>query len=121
MKITNRWSAGLLCPMLAMYLSLGTALEAVPKGRIPEAHRTPQNRTPQIGLHALSSQVWAANSSTFAVLHAPAAAIPDFGKGSRKKSKAREEELARAAAVAEAQSRAAAASCVQVCAAWLQS
>jgi len=69
----------------------------------------------------LSSQVWAANSSTFAVLHAPAAAIPDFGKGSRKKSKAREEELARAAAVAEAQSRAAAASCVQVCAAWLQS
>lgn len=60
------------------------------------------------------TQVWAATSSTFAVLHAPSAAVPDFGRGSRKKSKQREEELARAAAVAEAQRRAAAAACVQV-------
>lgn len=59
-------------------------------------------------------QVWAATTSTFAVLHAPAAAVPDFGRGSRKKSKQREEELARATAIAEAQRRAAAASCVQV-------
>lgn len=59
-------------------------------------------------------QVWATKSSTFAVLYAPDAQMPDLGPVSKKKAKAREEEQARAAAVAEAQLRAHQATSVQV-------
>mmetsp|Transcript_12197 Transcript_12197/g.36597 ORF Transcript_12197/g.36597 Transcript_12197/m.36597 type:complete len:1238 (-) Transcript_12197:225-3938(-) len=58
--------------------------------------------------------VWATKSSTFAVLYAPDAQMPDLGPVSKKKAKAREEEQARAAAVAEAQLRAHQATSVQV-------
>ena len=59
------------------------------------------------------AQVWATASSTFAVLYAPEAQMPDFGAPSKKKGRAREEESARAAAAAEAQSRAQQATSVQ--------
>lgn len=53
-----------------------------------------------------TSVVWAAASSTFAVLYAPQAAVPEFGKPSKKKNKGREEEWARHNAIAAAQTSA---------------
>lgn len=50
--------------------------------------------------------VWAAASSAFAVLYAPHAALPDVGKPSKKKGKARDEEVARQYAIAAAQTSA---------------
>ena len=50
--------------------------------------------------------VWAAAASIFAVLYAPRAAMPEIERSSKRKSKAREEELARQHALALAQANA---------------
>ncbi len=60
--------------------------------------------------------VWASTSTTFAVLYAPHAMVPEFsGRFSRKKAKAREEEFMRQSAIAAAAANAEQAVCVQVC------